>query len=141
MRKAGFTSPVMCTGPQGDILLASETSFKDGTRGVFYIKGLALHDSGWSAAQAGSASTGGEWNMAIAAGPQEWRVACDRYLAGDHDVILPYRGERGNVHGGGDGSPVANTSRFEARPSICYDPEGRLWIAYEEGPERWGKDY
>jgi hypothetical protein len=43
--------------------------------------------------------------------------------------------------GGGDENPVASSSRFEARPSICYDPQGRLWIAYEEGPEQWGKDY
>lgn len=36
---------------------------------------------------------------------------------------------------------AAATARFEARPSITYDPAGRLWIAYEEGPEQWGKDY
>ena len=35
---------------------------------------------------------------------------------------------------------VAGSSKFEARPSIAYDPRGRLWIAYEEGPELWGKD-
>src|SRR5436190_732699 len=28
-----------------------------------------------------------------------------------------------------------------ARPSFVYGPAGRLWIAYEEGPELWGKDY
>jgi hypothetical protein len=33
-----------------------------------------------------------------------------------------------------------DSSKFEARPSICYDPAGRLWIAYEEGPVQWGKD-
>ena len=26
-------------------------------------------------------------------------------------------------------------------PPLAYDPQGRLWIAYEEGPEQWGKDY
>src|SRR5262249_35516578 len=26
-------------------------------------------------------------------------------------------------------------------PSCAYDAKGRLWIAYEEGPELWGKDY
>jgi hypothetical protein len=35
---------------------------------------------------------------------------------------------------------VAGSSRFEARPSVAYDAKGRLWIAYEEGPELWGKD-
>src|SRR5262249_55880378 len=28
-----------------------------------------------------------------------------------------------------------------ARPSIAFDAKGRLWLAYEEGPELWGKDY
>ena len=36
---------------------------------------------------------------------------------------------------------IAASPKFEARPSIVYDPAGRLWIAYEEGPEKWGKDY
>src|SRR5207247_9434259 len=35
---------------------------------------------------------------------------------------------------------VASSSRFEARPSVAYDAQGRLWIAYEEGPKNWGKD-
>ena len=36
---------------------------------------------------------------------------------------------------------IAGSPRFEARPSACYDAKGRLWIAYEEGPEKWGKDF
>ncbi|MBI3823651.1 MAG: hypothetical protein HY289_13360, partial [Planctomycetes bacterium] len=36
---------------------------------------------------------------------------------------------------------IASTPKFEARPSIVFDPHGRLWIAYEEGVEHWGKDY
>jgi hypothetical protein len=36
---------------------------------------------------------------------------------------------------------VAASSLYEAYPSIAYDPSGTLWIAYEEGAERWGKDY
>ncbi len=36
---------------------------------------------------------------------------------------------------------IAVTPRFEARPSIVCDQQGRLWIAYEEGDEQWGKDY
>src|SRR5712692_7522720 len=38
-------------------------------------------------------------------------------------------------------SAVAATPRYEAYPSIAYDPSGRLWVAYEEGGERWGKDF
>ena len=36
---------------------------------------------------------------------------------------------------------MAATPRYEAYPSIAYDPAGTLWIAYEEGGENWGKDF
>src|SRR5262249_10461966 len=36
---------------------------------------------------------------------------------------------------------IISTARFEARPAIVYDSHDRLWIAYEEGPKQWGKDY
>jgi hypothetical protein len=42
---------------------------------------------------------------------------------------------------GGEEVPIAAKSRYEAYPSIAYDPSGRLWIAYEEGGRGWGKDY
>jgi hypothetical protein len=59
-------------------------------------------------------------------------IAYDYYNrpTGDYDIAVT-RGP--NV--------VAIASRrFEARPSLACDPKGRLWIAYEEGPEKWGKD-
>ncbi len=37
--------------------------------------------------------------------------------------------------------PVAATARYEAYPSIAFDPSGRLWVAYEEGGRGWGKDF
>src|SRR5262245_25959270 len=74
------------------------------------------------------------WNPVIAAGSGDRDAyAWDNYSrAGDYDVVLP--SDRSALD-------IATSSRFEARPSICYDPKGRLWIAYEEGPEKWGKDY
>ncbi len=57
------------------------------------------------------------------------------YYDGDYDIA---------VEGGGGGvgrGPIATSSRFEARPSACYDAKRRLWIAYEEGPPNWGKDF
>ena len=32
-------------------------------------------------------------------------------------------------------------ARFEARPSLACDGKDRVWIAYEEGDEQWGKDF
>ena len=36
---------------------------------------------------------------------------------------------------------VADSPRFEGRPHLACDKNGRVWIAYEEGDEQWGKDY
>src|SRR5262249_13194434 len=80
---------------------------------------------------------GNTWGSGIAAGPGgEVTVAYDTYDAGDYDAGLHIQTDRqaGNKY-------VAATTRFEARPSVAYDAKGRLWVAYEEGPELWGKDY
>ena len=34
---------------------------------------------------------------------------------------------------------VTNSSRFHAHPSLAVDGQDRLWIAYDEAPENWGK--
>ena len=36
---------------------------------------------------------------------------------------------------------IAASARFEGRPHLTCDSDNRLWIAYEEGDEQWGKDY
>ncbi len=35
---------------------------------------------------------------------------------------------------------VADSSKCEYRPSIAVDPKGRVWVAFEERTENWGKD-
>jgi hypothetical protein len=79
------------------------------------------------------------WHQAVAAGPgNEKAKAFDRYMQGDYDVFV--RIDKGTDQPVKEYT-IAGSSRFEARPSICYDPKGRLWIAYEEGPENWGKNF
>jgi hypothetical protein len=78
------------------------------------------------------------WGHVRATGPNgEDALAYDVY-DGDYDVKVLLTHAKGNKLAP---TPIATSSRFEARPSIAYDPKGRLWIAYEEGPEQWGKDY
>jgi hypothetical protein len=135
-------APVACTGQSGDIHLAGQTRTADGL-GVFHINGLALQENGWTARMSGSSGIGGGscWHVAIAAGPKDnWQVACDGYVQPDYDVLLPFQGTSTRASGGKQG-PAACSARYEARPSICFDAQGRLWIAYEEGPEQWGKDW
>jgi hypothetical protein len=76
------------------------------------------------------------WNKVNTAGPNgEVATAYDVYQNGDYDVHIQVRKQKDVKD-----FAIAASPRFEARPSICYDAKGRLWIAYEEGPEKWGKD-
>jgi hypothetical protein len=78
------------------------------------------------------------WHPTIAASPGGgFAYGYDTYERdGDYDVALATKNGNRTTH-----STVAGSSHYEARPSICYDTKDRLWIAYEEGPEQWGKNY
>src|SRR5262249_3945076 len=139
--RADHLAPAMCTDGAGQVHLIHAYRAHEGTTGVAHRGGLKLEEAGWSARTTNSTGGGGGviWSPAIASGPGGvWQTACDSYARGDYDVELPFRGTPNNSEGGKQ-DPVASSSRFEARPSIAYDPAGRLWIAYEEGPELWGK--
>lgn len=83
-----------------------------------------------------SNGTGDAWSPAIAA-DRTGRVfvAWDTYDRGNFDVLVR------DATGDGPAVSVASTPRYEARASLACDPSGRLWVAYEEGDEQWGKDY
>lgn len=63
-------------------------------------------------------------------------VAWDGYGAGNYNVYLR------SVRNGSPGPllPVTNSSRFHAHASLAVDAQSRVWVAYEEAPENWGKD-
>ncbi len=83
-----------------------------------------------------SASPADDWGPAIAAdGHGGVFVAWDTYDKGNFDVMIR------DVARAGPPVAVASSSRFEARPSLAVDRGNRVWVAYEEGDEQWGKDY
>jgi hypothetical protein len=140
-------SPVLCTTQKGELRLAYQTwrqgrgadigffSCKAGTWTVGF-KEHAVDN------QAGTLSPGGNsWYPVIAAGLEgNWTTLCDNYRHGEGgwDYQIPIWRMHIDVFSIGSS---AQSSPFEARPSVVYDTRGRLWIAYEAGPERWGKDY
>ena len=80
-----------------------------------------------------------EWNPAIAASLKgEVTIAWDSYRKGDYDVY--FRTFDANAKLGAE-IAAASTVRYEAYPSIAYDPSGRLWVAWEESDAGWGKDF
>jgi hypothetical protein len=129
-------NPVLCTDQSGQLYHAWQTTqdasvrFGSGSGLNDYMAGAPLNETGTS-----------NWHPALAAGPDGGvALAYDTYRDGDYDINLidlklASTGTRII------GKRIAESSKFEARPSLAYDPKGRLWIAYEEGPVQWGKDY
>jgi hypothetical protein len=83
-----------------------------------------------------SNSKANDWSPSIAADSKgHVYVAWDTYDKGNYDVRLFVSGNEPKIIN------VADSARFEARPSVVCDAADRVWIAYEEGEEQWGKDY
>jgi Protein of unknown function (DUF3604) len=150
-----FASPVDQSGPQGEIQISKESGsdidpvavtdsngkvwvawqgWRDGRAAIF-----TAHQDGkaFTAPEKISNSDKNEWDPAIAADKAgRVAVAWDSYRNGNYDVYArtwsnSWEGE----------VPIAASARYEAYPSIAFDPKGRLWVAYEEGGEGWGQDF
>ncbi len=135
-------NPAMCTTRSG-VALACQTWSAAGPARIAVFQS---RNGEWSALGDGFVlKQTCQWYPALASGPQGGLdVACDHYASGDYDVSLGRETEKeltGPKAGDFQAMPLSASSRYEARPSLCYDPQGRLWIAYEEGPEQWGKNF
>ncbi len=126
-------NPAACTAQTGWIQVAHQHRSDDGSSlAWFYRDEKQWHDEG---IQVGSRV----WTTAVSAGSEnQVQMAFDNMLLGDYDLSTETTIAEKNHFGD---TSVCGSGQFEARPSIAYDPAGRLWIAYEEGPEQWGKDY
>ena len=81
---------------------------------------------------------GNSWSPSLAIDDKgNIAVAYDTYEAGNYDVRLSRFDSQGKQK---STVIVANSPRFEARPTLAFDPKGRVWIAYEERTANWGKD-
>jgi hypothetical protein len=137
-------SPLMCTDESGDLRVSYQTWGADGVArlGLFTCrKGEWLPGIPGQVAKYAFGGDGNNWGASITSGPgSEVVVAYDCYEKGDYDVGLHTETKTPTTIKAAN-SRAAATARFEARPSACYDGKGRLWVAYEEGPEGWGHDY
>ena len=124
---------VAATDSTGTVWLAWQAWRNDN----FEIMLAALADGHpWRTPRVISNSKANDWSPAIAADKRgNVYVAWDTYDKGNYDVRLYAAGKEPWT------IEVANSARFEARPSLVCDGQDRLWIAYEEGDEQWGKDF
>ncbi len=127
--------PVAATDAKGRVWVAWQ-GWREGKAAIF---AAVQQGDRFSAPVAVSSAAGGEWNPAIAADSMgAVSVAWDSYRSGNYDVYARTATAPGKW--GGEVA-VAATARYEAYPSIAYDQQGRLWVAWEEGAEGWGKDW
>jgi hypothetical protein len=150
-----FASPVDQSGPQSEIQISKESGsdidpvavtdsngkvwvawqgWRDGRAAIFTAH---QNGNGFTAPEKISNSEKNEWDPAIAADKAgRVAVAWDSYRNGNYDVYA-----RTWSNSWSDEVPVAASARYEAYPSIAFEPKGRLWVAYEEGGEGWGQDF
>jgi hypothetical protein len=127
--------PAAASDAQGRVWVAWQ-GWRDGKAAIF---SATEQGNAFSPPQPVSSSAANEWNPAVAADSRgSVSVAWDSYRNGSYDVYVR-TATAPDVWG--TEVPVAATARYEAYPSIAYDPQGVLWIAYEEGAEGWGRDY
>jgi len=78
-----------------------------------------------------------DWSPAVAVDRKGavW-VAWDSYATGNYNIFMR------QVSAGKPGElmRVTTSSRFHAHPSLAVDAQDRVWLAYDEAPENWGKD-
>jgi hypothetical protein len=95
-----------------------------------------IHESAWGPEGFVTRNPANDWDPAIVATSDgAFHVAWDSYR-GDYDVFL--RSWRDGTWS--EEMPVAATPRLENHASLSVDAQGRLWIAWEIGPEHWASD-
>lgn len=127
--------PVAATDGKGQVWVA----WQGAREKVFRI--LERHQNGqggWSAERRVSGQSRNCWSPSIAGSKRSVAIAWDTYDKGDYDVWLRKFSLDGSAQ---EALPVANTTRYEARPSVVFDGTGRLWVAWEESGATWGKDW
>lgn len=91
----------------------------------------------WSKPLAVTADEESDWypRVAIADNGTAW-IAFDSYRNGDYDVFLT------NVRDDQPGKviSIATSKFYEAHASVACTPDGRVWVAWEQGGHNWGKD-
>jgi hypothetical protein len=128
-------NPVMCTDQSGKPWVACQSWGEDGQARISVFR----LETKWNRIAALEGKKGENcWHPAIAAdNTGKVAVAYDCYRDGDYDVLADIFDSKTGKH---KTYPVAATPKSETRPALAYQND-RLWIAYEEGPELWGKDY
>ena len=65
-------------------------------------------------------------------------IAWDSYRNGNYDIFL----RKVNTDGSMDPiQQVTQSGKFQAHASLAVDSSGRVWLAWDESGDNWGKDW
>ncbi len=111
-------------------------SFRHGRRSDICLR--QLDGDQWSEVVTVSSTEANDWepSVTVNSSGDAW-VVWDSYQRGNYDVMAR-RYSRGKL---GKPIQVTRSPRFEAYADAAFDPEDRLWIAWDEGEPNWGKDF
>ncbi len=123
----------LAAGPGG--LWLAWQGVRNGATTDIFLK--SCRDGKWAAEEIAVGShPANDWEPALAVHGNTVYVAWDSYRNGAHDVYLArFDGRRVS-----EPQRLTGGDRFHARASLAADAHGRLWVAWEEGDERWGLD-
>jgi hypothetical protein len=130
-------NPVAATDSSGHVWVAWQ-GYRNNNLEILAVAQTA---EGFTPEAVVSFSRNSDWDPSIATAPNgEVAVAWDTYDKGDYDVYFRRLRLDGAIKMDAP-VPVAASDKFEARASIAYDKQNRLWVAYEGSDTKWGKDY
>ena len=94
---------------------------------------------------------GNDWSKPVEiSGPNAWMpdaagdsagnlyIAWDSYRAGNYDIFARKVSADGST---GPVRQVTESGKFQAHASVAVDPAGRVWLAWDESGDNWGKDW
>ena len=129
-------SPVAVTASDGAVWIAWQ-----GYRESFDALVARQEGEAFSTERRASVSDQSDWAPQIAADSNgNVALSWDTYDTGSYDVFVRSMSYGSEIQ---MESPVAVAAGplFQARSSVAFDTEDRLWIAYEESFAGWGKDF
>ncbi len=123
---------VATTSPSGRVWIA----WQAWDAGRFVIRARKLGETGITIPDIGDRNA---WNPAIGTDSKGTvYVAFDSYASGNYDVFVWVLESDGRVQ---HVRTIADSPRFEARPSLAVDAQDRVWVAFEDAGANWGKDF
>ena len=123
----------LLSAPDGRLILVWQSD----RQGQYDVLMAELTLAGLGATTAVTSQAANDWEPAAAVSPDGTvAVVWDTYRNGSYDIYV-----RTFPRGGASSSPipVAVSRNYEAHASAAYDPQGRLWICWDDGGPNWGK--